>query len=199
MILNPFNDQFNTFANAYDNAIKKLQKQQIDEHEAYYKNKCERLIQKANALKSVLVIMENEDSPNCPLGLCRPEPVGDTDAFSKTKAWEIYQRENPPQTPYIDATNWQNLYNLWWNQRFNPPSWFRAEFWGSFNNNQDAWFNFCTTVAGAIQRAGQDNSPDYYLDVVRKWNQTSAAANNGTPIKFPVVNSAGIPYSARHY
>lgn len=199
MLFNPFNDQFNTFANAYDNAIKKLQKQQINEHEAYFKNKCERLVQKANALKASLLMLESGDLPDCPGGDCRPQPVGDTDAFSKTKAWEIFQRENPPTTPYIDATNWQNLYNLWWNQRFTPPSWFRAEFWDPKSTLQDAWFNFCTTVAGAIQRAGQDNSPEYYLNTVARWNQTSAAANNGTPIRFPVVNSGGISYSARVY
>jgi len=200
MILNPFNDQFNTFANTYDNVIKKFQKQQIDEHEAYFKNKCERLIKKANTLKSALVILENDDHPDCPLGLCRPEEVGDTDAFSKTKAWEIYQRDNPPQTPYIDATNWQGLYNLWWNYSYNPaPSWFRAEFWPSHPDIQDCWFNFCTTVAGAIQRAGRDNSPDYYLETVGLWKKYTTAANNGIPIRFPVINSAGISYSARRY
>ena len=201
MILNPFNDQFNTFANTYDNAIKKFQKQQIDEHEAYFKNKCERLIKKANTLKSALVILENDDWPDCPLGLCRPEPVNDTDAFSKTKAWEIYQRDNPPQTPYIDATNWQGLYNLWMNYMHNPaPSWFRAEFWPSHPGDiQDCWYNFCSHVTGAIQRAGQNNSPDFYLDVVSRWNGHTAAANGGIPIRFPVINSAGISYSARHY
>ena len=199
MILNPFNDQFNTFANIYDNAIKKLQKQQIDEHESYFKNKCERLVQKANALKASLLMLENDDWPDCPGGDCRPEPVGDSDAFSKTKAWEIYQTNNPPPTPYIDATNWQGLYNLWWNQRFNPPSWFRAEFWDPNTTLQNAWNNFCITVAGAILRAGQDNNPDWYLETVANWNKTSAAANNGIPIRFPVVNSAGISYSARVY
>jgi len=201
MILNPFNDQFNTFANTYDNVIKKFQKQQIDEHEAYFKNKCERLIQKANTLKSALVILENDDRPDCPLGLCRPEEVGDSDAFSKTKAWEIYQRDNPPQTPYIDATNWQGLYNLWITYMYNAaPSWFRAEFWSSHAPDiQDCWYNFCSHVAGAIQRAGQDNSPDFYLDTVSSWNKNTAAANNGIPIRFPVINSAGISYSARRY
>ena len=145
-------------------------------------------------------MLESDDWPNCPDGSCRPIPVGDSDAFSKTKAWEIFQTNNPPPPPpYIDATNWQGLYNLWWNQKFNPPSWFRAEFWNPNATLQDAWYNFCTTVAGGIQRAGQDNNPDWYLETVGIWNKKSAAANNGTPIRFPVINSNGISYSARRY
>ena len=195
MILNPFNDQFNTFANTYDNAIKKLQKQQIDEHESYFKNKCERLVQKANALKASLLMLESDDFPDCPDGSCRPIPAGDSDAIANTKWWK---EANPPEGPYIDSSNWQNLYNQWWNQRNNPPSWFRPEYWMPGATLQDAWYNFCTAVAGAILRAGQNNNPEYYWNVVGRWNERTSAANNGSPMRFPVVTSNGVSYGGRY-
>lgn len=173
----------------------------------YYKNLCEELTQKANALHQYLREYE-EIPPGCPDGNCEPIPVGDSDAILSRKE---FQTQNPTNVggPWIGPNNWQQIYNQWQQLGNGPiPPWFNPAYWAGPNweqntTAQQVWESFVNGfLLPSLRRAGGGGSapqnPVNYQYMMDRWAHYSAISNNGTPVPFPVTDSTGRIWQARY-
>ena len=114
-MINPFNDQSNIFINPYDNAIKKLQEQNLFKFEEIYKKRCDFLNKKNIKLKKYLE--EATSSLND-----REFGINYDSAVNNTSSSANLMMPGPPLPSW-----WGGKNRITWNFE-NMPDWYRKMF-----------------------------------------------------------------------